>query len=92
LAGVYSRRRQPDQAAQQLAECLKINQENREVRLNLLDLLANANSWSQFEQVVNAAELNPKLNSDPVWFRVHAKALAKQVKFDNAIEKIQLEM
>jgi tetratricopeptide (TPR) repeat protein/predicted Zn-dependent protease len=92
LADVYRRRHQLDAAAQQLEECLKKDKENREVRLTLLDLYMATGNVTLFEQTVNDAELNPKLNSDPVWFRVHAQELAKLGAFDKAIDKIQLAM
>ena len=49
-------------------------------------------NWPRFEQAVAEAELNASLNSDPVWYYLHAQALARQGKFPDAIVKIKQAM
>src|SRR5665213_1603780 len=79
-----------DAAAVQLEEVLKIDPLSREARARLLEIYSSSGNWLRFNEAVQYAQLNDKLNADPIWYKVHANALASQGFYGPAIEKIKM--
>jgi tetratricopeptide (TPR) repeat protein len=90
LADAYYRLHHPDDALTALEEGLKAVPEDRNARLRLLAGYSATTppDWTHFDQVVQAAENDPRLRADPIWLINDAKGLAARKQFDPAIEKV----
>jgi|GEM_PF-4308290 len=89
LSTAYARRHDEEAAAHQLEDALAIEPANDDVRARLLTIYLQNQKWGRFEQVVQAAMGDPKLNSNPAWPHAYAQALAQQKNYPKALEQMR---
>ena len=87
-ANALLRTKDNEGATVQLEDAVRLEPFNKAARLKLLDLYTLNKKWSQFEDKVNYAELNPAI-SGPIWARMHAYAFSAQGRYPEAIAKIR---
>jgi predicted Zn-dependent protease len=78
-------------AAAELVEVLRRNPLRDDARMLLLEAYSSGAEprWDDFDQVVQEAENNPVLATDPAWHQLHARGLAQRGQFAQA--KAQLD-
>lgn len=89
LSTAYARRNDEEAAAHQLEDALTIDPTDDDVRARLLTIYLQGQKWGRFEEVVQQAEKDPKLSSNPAWPHADAQALAQQKNYSKALEQMQ---
>lgn len=90
LARALLARGRRDDAIVELEAALQRYPLHDDVRLALLEAYSSGDSprWGDFDRVVQEAEANPILSSNPQWHQVAATGLARRNAFDQAIQQI----
>lgn len=91
LAQALVARGRHDDAIAELEAALQLAPLRGDLRGALLTAYASAPipRWDDFERVVQEAQSNPALNSDPTWTALYANTLARRGLYDRALEQIR---
>jgi tetratricopeptide (TPR) repeat protein len=91
LSDLYSRQGQVDAAISEMETALKLAPLNKPLRLRLAKLYMSNDppQWSQFDQILEQAQSNSQLSSDPQWYSLQATGLLKRDQDADAVAKMK---